>query len=191
LDSLNDIFEGSRLFFTSKLTQASEVVVGFGDERTQDEENREYPAVAITLYDLRFDNQNKTGGVNRYLNIAVDGHTASVTKPPVPVDLYFQLDTECETRAQEWALLNQIIPIIGNGHTKFLTPLNRKMFITPFTGDITDDISDGLFCKALRFILQAWFASVEEATEVYLVWSKLKLILNGEELNVTPAPYGD
>ena len=183
-DSFDDIFEGIRLFFSAKLTTASEIVVGFGDERTNNEENRDYPAVAITLYDLRFDNLNKHGGIIRYATESVDRHTSTFIKPPVPVDLYFQLDTECETRAQEWPLLGQIIPIIGNGHTKFLTPLNRKMFISPFTSGVTDDITDGLFGKSIKFILQAWFANKDEAQQAYLVFNEMRIILNTESLTI-------
>jgi hypothetical protein len=187
-DVLADIFAGLKTYFADNLT-AEEVMVGFPDERGIEPTDRVYPLVSLTLINIARDPINNYGGFIETRADNNDQTIATMTRTPIPVEIYFQLDTFCEKRRDDWKLSEELVPILMS-HQKITTTDGQILYLEPFTFDCLDALEENLFRKGYRFKVTAWFAHPATARSVYLMLLA-KLELNGTELTLASAYEGD
>lgn len=176
---LRDVFKGLRDYFQTNLT-ADRVVLGFRDERSEAAPERDYPEVTVTLYDARLDNVGRYGGLFRTIAVNPDGKTAKIGRIPSPLNLYFQLDTFCEKREDDWILSREAMEVLADRYTKITTDDGRVLHLFPVSMDVLDTLTaDVIWRKAYRFFVQVWLDSPAAAEDAYLVLVR-RLKMEGE-----------
>jgi len=187
-NELADIFQGLKDYFTARLT-AEEVMVGFPDERGVEPTDRTYPLVSLTLIDMARDPVSNYGGMVETKAVNIDQTEAVMTRTPIPIQVTFQLDTFCVARRDDWKLSEEVVPILSS-YSTITTTGGRALHLAPFTFDCLDALEDGLFRKAYRFTMTAWFDHPATHRDVYLMLLA-KLELQGHELTLVSALEGD
>jgi len=184
---LRDVFKGLRDYFQTNLT-ADRVVLGFRDERSEAAPERDYPEVTVTLYDARLDNVGRYGGLFRTIAVNPDGKTAKIGRIPSPLNLYFQLDTFCEKREDDWILSREAMGLLADRYTKITTDDGRVLHLFPVSMDVLDTLTaDVIWRKAYRFFVQVWLDSPATAEDAYLVLIR-RLKMEGEVWDMDSSP---
>lgn len=177
-DILRDIFSGLVTFFQSKLTGV-DVKMAFKDERLETEPV--YPSVTISWYDAGTNSEARYSGLEHFFEINEDGITATITRKPIPLNLYFQLDAYAEKRSDDLSMTEILLPLLGSGVLEVTTPAGRVQPITPFTADVLDRIEEGLFRKSYSFYTPVFFPNPQAAEQAYLALKHISTI-NGNEI---------
>jgi hypothetical protein len=189
--SLRDTFQGLRTYFQGVLSEvmaADQVMLAFRDERGDLEENRKFPSATIYLYDVQIANNRRYGGRTREVTMNAEQTQADISKSPIPVDLFFQLDTYCDKEADDWSVMEKLVPVFGARGSKVVTPEGREFYLVIQTIDKLDDLTgDALWRTAGRFKLQVWFAHPEAAQQSYLVLQR-RLTMEGETWTMDDPP---
>lgn len=183
LDTLDDIHLGIKNFFTSNIPEALSVQVAYGDERQGEPV---FPSLEFSVFQIDINPPTEVyAGFLRTCILNPDNKTATIRALPTPAHIYFQLDVMAEKRSEELAINTKLIPLIGSrSSTSILTtPRARKLHLYPFSMDSTDGFIDGLFQSNWRFYTVAWFEN--PATQIVnVVWDSVKLLLNGQEVEI-------
>ncbi|MCK4305145.1 MAG: hypothetical protein KAY24_12985, partial [Candidatus Eisenbacteria sp.] len=153
------------------------VGLAFTDERGALDRDRVFPSATVYLYDVQYDSRRRAGGKPTVAAANEDGTTASVTKTPAPINLYFQFDTYAEKRDQDWLMMEKLAPLFADRQARITVPANEEsgatekhLYMVPQSIDTLNEITDdNLWRKAYRFRLEVWFPHQEAAQEKYLV----------------------
>lgn len=174
--SMKDIFATLLEYFQTQLTDLAayapgggtktvsvDVKLAFRDERWENEENRQFPAAALLLYDAAVASDRRFGGYLEKVAVDQQAGTATITPNPVPVNLFFQLDTACSERGEDWAVQQQLLALFA-ARVQVTMP-DTKVVPVVFQGaDARDDYPDpSLIVKSYRFYLPVWFAHPDGA----------------------------
>jgi len=171
---IRDIFSGLKDYMTGYFSGLSaDVQLAFKDERIGEQDDRTYPAIRLSLYNITFDNDRRYGGMQYSREDNPDGKTAQLKKGPIPIDLHFQMDTYCTKQDTDWQLSELCMKIMGSKYTRIETGDERTLWIVPETIDVLDRIEKNiLFRKVYRFFVQIWFEHPEVAETVYLILTR-------------------
>lgn len=175
---IGDIIEGIRDHLAG-IFEGVSVIVGFPDERVNGEAERTYPCICISLIGKDSDIVSKYGGVGYIREDSPDEKTAELRLPPIPIQLHFQIDTLAETRRDDWALTEIVLPFL-EARVTVTTAAGREVFLTPISSTNLDGLEDGLWRKTYRAYVTAWFPHPAEPVVAYLV-NELQ-IQNGNEI---------
>lgn len=166
-NEIRDMFEGIKTFFDEKFPTA-EVKLAFKDERA--DSDRSYPAVTISMYDVTIGNQRRFSGVDRIRTDNVEGTETQLTKVPIPIDMFFQLDTFSTKRDDDWVLQHKAFQVFGVRNSKIVTPAGREFWIIPSTFMNMDKVEDqAIWRKVYRFKANIWFDHPDDAEQAYLI----------------------
>lgn len=159
------------------------VIVGFPDERVAGESDRAYPCVSVSLVGKFSDLPSRYGGIGYVRQDNPDGKTADLRKPPIPVQLVFQIDTLATTQLTDWSLTELVLPLIEAKAT-ITTAAGRMIFMTMMTETDLDGLEEGLWRKAYRVGVTVWFEHPDDPVLGYLV-QELHITLGSETITVT------
>ncbi len=172
-------------FFSQQLSPVV-VMSAFPDERAVGENERQYPAAALSIYDLGLGNERRYGGMVRTVVNNDDNETCQLRPVPVPVNLYFQVDTFCLKKADDWTVKYQCMQIFGDRQTVLTTADERQLWIIPESQTPLDHIEGSTFRTSYRFMVPVWFESARAAEAGYLVL-KTQLNINDEPIEIAAA----
>lgn len=182
-DEIKNITATLQEFFTQQLSLV-EVKPAFPDERAVGESERQYPAAALSIYDLGLGNERRYGGMVRTVVNNDDGETCQLRPVPVPVNLYFQIDTFCLKKNDDWTVKHQCMQIFGDRQTVLTTVDGRQLWIIPESQTSLDQIEGSTFRTSYRFMVPVWFESARAAEDAYLVL-KTQINMNDEPIEIS------
>ena len=182
-DEIKDIAATLQEFFAQHLTGVA-VQIAFPDERAAGETERQYPAAALSVYDIGLGNDRRYGGMVRTVVNNRDNETCELRPVPIPVNLYIQMDTYCLKQTENWNLQCVCMQIFGDRHTELTTATGRKLWIIPESQTPLDSIEKSLFRTSYRFLLPVWFESPQAAQQAFLVL-EAELNMNDKPLTVS------
>lgn len=174
---LYDAFDGLVTFLTAQLSIP--VKIAYRDERKENADDIVYPSGTLMLFDTRADNARRTG-LGQYVEKNIPENEATIKKAPIPVRFYFQLDLYAEDKSTDWKLDSDMMAIVNERYTKFITNDSKTYYIYPFTNDTVDSYTDGTFRKNYRFYIEVNLESKITDNVVPLI---KKLILNMQNNN--------
>ncbi len=176
-----DIVEGIKNHLTTLVTP-TEVMVGFPDERVAGEATRAYPCVSISLIDKAADPMSRYDGVGVIRQDNPDTLTADLRRPPIPIQLHFQIDTLAENQRADWLLTEQVLPFL-HAKVTVTTPAGRTIFLTLMSSTNLDGLEEGLWRKTYRAYVTAWFQHPAPPIQAFIV-TKLKIQAGNEIIEV-------
>jgi len=174
-----DLFTGVRGYFASLLdgvVDNDRVFMAFKDERGDVNSPSYFPAVTIYINDLSVSPGRRCHGVARIEDIDEDATEATVSRLPTPVDIRIQVDAYSEKVADDWDILQKMLPVCD--------PVCPRSFTTPdgvvvnLAGEAVDNLndlqSDALHRKSFQFRMEVNFPgevieALEEEDKKYLV----------------------
>lgn len=196
ITDIQDLMKGITDHFATILTgvmATNEIRLAFRDERGDtDETGRVFPRATLYNYDMKPDNSRRYANLNE-IAVATQGgdpQDVTVTKKPVPINLYFQFDTYALTFEDDWSILGKLLPLVDEQQQqKVVTTLGREFYIPFHSVQSLDEITaDNWFRKSWRFRAEVWFASASAATQKYIVLQR-KLSMNGAPVwTMDPTP---
>lgn len=165
------------------------VKLGFRDERAETEADRTYPEVTIVLYDAAFD------ALRRYAGVLEQPEThptnpdtmINLVKNPIPVRLYFQLDTWSLKRDDDWSLQEKLMATLGSRSAKTTTTDGAVIYLMPEGLENLDDLqADNVWRKAYRFSVERWLRHPDAAVATYKVLTRI-FEINGQTRRIEAA----
>jgi len=166
---IDDVFNALEDFFVARFGGSIPVKLAFKDERVENEDNRIYPSITITMFDATSATASKYSGMTRIRTDDIPEGTTEIKKPPIPIALYFQLDTFAEKVADDRNIQEILMPLLGGNDVVVTTEGGRKLPLATPGFENLDTIEGNIWRKAYTFYTVVWFPHWDDAQTEYLV----------------------
>ncbi len=182
-----DIIEALEQYWQAVVGGGIPVSLAFKDERYNTDQDRTYPCALIQLIGNPIDQSRRLACPEIISETDTDEGIAKVKKPPVPINLEFQIDGLSHKQLEAWDIAEKILRVLGQNVRDILTTnAGREFYIMalPDSMDPAQIFTDsGLWRSAYRFYVQAWLTETE-FTEVKIVLQQ-KYDINLSTITVT------
>lgn len=139
--------------------------LALGDERAP---AMDRPCITIQLYNALPARDYQDGPVHTRTYDEVSG-TATKTKAPMPVRLFYQLDAFCDSKEDDLDLTSLLLQIFSQQHIKLTTGDGRFVYLIPEQFNPLDNLEEGIWRKDIRFSTVVWLDSPDSPETEYLV----------------------
>lgn len=183
LNIFYDIGVAVETYWQSKFGDNVTIHLAMPDERVVNTQDTEltYPRVAMSYIGASSDSMRRYAGLVKEVEKDTEAGTASLTDPPIPINIDFQMDLLAATRISMFDLKQTVLRVLGPAYKETITTKQERtihLMPLPENYDFEDKNPEGLWRCAYRFRIRTWLESVEEAQEVSLVLTTILEINN-------------
>lgn len=173
-DGIGDILKGVRSYWGTGLSVGdSQVKMGYRDDRVAGGAAPAFPLVTLHLYDIAFDNDRRVG--KPIYPRPIQGDTTAIEEVgmPIPVNLFFQLDTFCTTPESDWTVSAEVMAHLGRIHPQItLTSGTTLPMVKESVSTFAPDDEDRMWRRVFRFYVPAYFDSPNDVQTVKLILTR-------------------
>ena len=182
-----DMLESLKQYWQAIVGSDVPVSLAFADDRYNTDKDRTYPCALIQLIGNPIDQSRRLACPQIIHETDADEGIAKVKKPPVPINLEFQIDGLSHKQLEAWNIAERILRVLGqNVKDRLTTNAGREFYIMALPDSMDPaqiDTDSGLWRSVYRFYVQAWLTETE-FTEVKIVLQQ-KYDINLSTITVT------
>jgi hypothetical protein len=180
MNTFDDITDALENYWRLKL--GADVHHAWQDERYVTKEDRKYPYALLSILDTPIDSSRASAVPENIVSVDTTAGVARIEKPPVPIDLEFQLDVLSGRKTDANNLSEKALLVLGTKvKDQIVTESGKKVYLSALPGSITPpEIDSAVWRTAHRFVIKTWLTSVEYR-EVNIVLSRI-LEINGKAM---------